>query len=138
MYTGAAELRTQVEEKEQWRSIASPSKGTARPEAMSVADIWDFISGTDDSYPADEQLALAVLQESKARLGSRPLRILDLGGGAGNPSIALAARGHRVTLVDNDEALLSAAIRRSAQAMVQLDIVRADWREYLSVTSVIA
>jgi S-adenosylmethionine-dependent methyltransferase len=48
-------------------------------------------------------------------LPSRPLRILDVGGGNGLDSIPLAAAGHHVTLLDFSEEMLGEA-RRSADA----------------------
>ncbi|MFI2617203.1 class I SAM-dependent methyltransferase [Streptomyces sp. NPDC018584] len=45
-----------------------------------------------------------------------PLRILDLAGGDGGGAVRLAARGHRVTVVDHAPAMLAAATERAAAA----------------------
>ncbi|WPO69424.1 class I SAM-dependent methyltransferase [Streptomyces sp. KN37] len=45
-----------------------------------------------------------------------PLRILDLAGGDGGDAVRLAARGHRVTVVDHAPAMLAAATERAAAA----------------------
>ncbi|GAA3507303.1 methyltransferase domain-containing protein [Streptomyces showdoensis] len=46
----------------------------------------------------------------------RPLRVLDLGGGDGGDAVRLAARGHRVTVVDHAPVMLATATRRAAAA----------------------
>jgi len=97
--------------------------------ALSVRQIWDVISGTSDAHAADEDLVKAVLDEATARLDPRQLRILDLGGGAGNPGIGLAASGHDVTIVDNDASLLEAARTRAQTGALRA--VETDWREFL-------
>jgi SAM-dependent methyltransferase len=98
---------------------------------MSVLDIWDFISGTSDDRPYDQSFASALLALLKEQCGERALRILDLGGGAGNPAIGLALAGHRVTLVDNDASLVSAARRRGNRTKDHLTITQCDWRDFL-------
>ncbi|WP_399934238.1 class I SAM-dependent methyltransferase [Streptomyces kanamyceticus] len=45
-----------------------------------------------------------------------PLRILDLAGGDGGDAVRLAARGHRVTVVDHAPAMLAAATERAVAA----------------------
>ncbi|MHB8947303.1 MAG: class I SAM-dependent methyltransferase [Bacillota bacterium] len=50
-----------------------------------------------------------------------PARILDVGGGPGRYAIALAGRGHQVTLLDLSANLLAAARERAAEARVTLD-----------------
>ncbi|MFF8644068.1 class I SAM-dependent methyltransferase [Streptomyces sp. NPDC015345] len=45
-----------------------------------------------------------------------PLRILDLAGGDGGDAVRLAARGHRVTVVDHAPAMLAAASERAVAA----------------------
>ncbi|MER8044422.1 methyltransferase domain-containing protein [Streptomyces sp. NPDC094032] len=58
----------------------------------------------------------------------RPLRVLDLGGGDGGDAVRLAARGHRVTVVDYAPAMLATATRRAAEAGVadRITCVEAD------------
>lgn len=53
-------------------------------------------------------------QHLVAHLPSSPARIVDVGGGAGNQSIPLAALGHSVTIVDPSPAMLERAGRRLA------------------------
>ncbi len=53
-------------------------------------------------------------------LPAGPQKIVDIGGGPGRYAIALAARGHRVTLVDISSGSLDVARRKAAEAGVQL------------------
>jgi S-adenosylmethionine-dependent methyltransferase len=48
----------------------------------------------------------------RQHLGSRPQRVVDVGGGAGNQSVPLARDGHEVTIVDPSAAMLERAARR--------------------------
>ncbi|MEU5647535.1 class I SAM-dependent methyltransferase [Streptomyces milbemycinicus] len=61
-------------------------------------------------------------------LGGEPLRILDLAGGDGGDAIRLAARGHRVTIVDYAPAMLAAATERAVAGGVTelINCVEAD------------
>jgi SAM-dependent methyltransferase len=99
---------------------------------MTVLEMWDFISGTGDERPYDKNFAEAILALLRVQCGEGPLNILDLGGGAGNPSIALALAGHHVTLIDSDAELLNAARRRSERAKASFKTELLDWREYLA------
>ncbi|MFJ6350912.1 methyltransferase domain-containing protein [Streptomyces sp. NPDC092046] len=76
------------------------------------------------------RLRYAVAEADLARHldGDRPLRILDLGGGDGGDAVRLAARGHRVTVVDYAPAMLATATRRAAEAGVadRITCVEAD------------
>ncbi len=51
--------------------------------------------------------------------GSRPLRILDLGGADGSDSVRLAMAGHEVTIVDYSEAMLELAVQRARGSEAQ-------------------
>ena len=44
-----------------------------------------------------------------AHLPAPPQHVLDIGGGNGHQAIALASRGHQVTILDPDEAMLKRA-----------------------------
>ncbi|MGA4845135.1 class I SAM-dependent methyltransferase [Streptomyces sp. G5(2025)] len=57
-----------------------------------------------------------------------PSRVLDLAGGDGGDAVRLAARGHRVTVVDHAPAMLAAATERAAAAGLSelITCVRAD------------
>jgi SAM-dependent methyltransferase len=99
---------------------------------LSLVQIWDLISGTNDTRPYDQHFRAAAVAALEERCGGGPLRILDLGGGAGNPSIGLAEYGHSIDLVDNDPDMCVAAIERSRHLESGIRVVRQDWREYLA------
>jgi len=65
-------------------------------------------------------ITMRVLQEN---LDRPPLRLLDIGGGPGRYSIALAKRGYSVTLVDLSTASLQLAARKTQEAGVQLEAI---------------
>ena len=56
------------------------------------------------------------LSESRQRELSRPLRVLDLGGGTGGLAVALAEQGHTVTVVDPSPDALASLSRRVAES----------------------
>lgn len=60
-----------------------------------------------------------------AATGSRPLRVLDVGGGDGRDSEPLAEAGHDVTVVDTAPGMLAEARSRAAEAGVDLRTVHA-------------
>ncbi len=53
-------------------------------------------------------------------IGSRTLRILDLGGGPGRYAIELSKKGHEVTLVDLSESNLALARHKATEASVEI------------------
>ncbi|WP_409485589.1 methyltransferase domain-containing protein [Arsenicicoccus dermatophilus] len=59
----------------------------------------------------------AVADDLQARQG-RSVRVLDLGGGTGGIAVALATRGHQVTVVDPSPDALAALDRRAHEAGV--------------------
>ncbi|MGY1454070.1 methyltransferase domain-containing protein [Streptomyces sp. SS8] len=69
-------------------------------------------------------LAEANLLRHLDGLGDGPLRILDLAGGDGGDAVRLAARGHRVTLVDLAPGMLAAAGERAEAAGVADRVTR--------------
>jgi S-adenosylmethionine-dependent methyltransferase len=56
------------------------------------------------------------LSESRQRELSRPLRVLDLGGGTGGMAVALAEHGHTITVVDPSPDALASMRRRVAES----------------------
>jgi SAM-dependent methyltransferase len=76
---------------------------------------------TDDGWLEHERTMALLLGELPA--GSR---VLDLGGGPGHATAALAAAGHRVTLVDLSPELVEAARRRLAQAGLSAELLAGD------------
>lgn len=56
------------------------------------------------------------LSESRQSELSRPLRVLDLGGGTGGLAVALAEQGHTVTVVDPSPDALASMSRRVAES----------------------
>lgn len=58
------------------------------------------------------------LAEAREAELSRPLRVLDLGGGTGGLAVALAEHGHTVTVVDPSGDALASLRRRAAEATV--------------------
>ncbi|HEY5821835.1 MAG TPA: methyltransferase domain-containing protein [Propionibacteriaceae bacterium] len=65
----------------------------------------------------DRQLAQLALGES------RPLDVVDVGGGTGGVAISLAAQGHRITVVDPSPDALASLERRTAEAGLSGQIV---------------
>ncbi|MET9957159.1 methyltransferase domain-containing protein [Streptomyces sp. NPDC006339] len=63
-------------------------------------------------------VAEANLARHLAGTAAGPLRVLDLGGGDGGDAVRIAARGHRVTVVDYAPEMLATASRRAAAAGV--------------------
>lgn len=55
-------------------------------------------------------------------------RILELGPGWGNTTLALAALGHRVTAVDVEPSFCELIRRRAAQSGLEIEVVDADFR----------
>jgi SAM-dependent methyltransferase len=56
--------------------------------------------------------------------------VLDIGAGVGRVSLDLAARGHRVSALDSDSALLAELGRRAGRAGLTVQTVSADARDF--------
>jgi SAM-dependent methyltransferase len=110
----------------------APLNPLQRVFSLSLLEIWDFISGTNEESPYDRDFANRVDTLISNEMGPSKLRILDMGGGSGNPSIGLAHHGHRVEIVDVDSAFVSAARRRIKRLGVDLKSTLGDWRGFLS------
>lgn len=72
--------------------------------APRTAGVWDGIA--------------TCVRQLQDRAGRAQLDVLDLGGGTGGLAVALAARGHRVLVVDPSPDALAALERRAAEAGV--------------------
>lgn len=79
-----------------WRRAGSGVEGSVR-----TAAIWSQVRE---------------LSESRQSELSRPLRVLDLGGGTGGLAVALAEQGHTVTVVDPSPDALASMSRRVAES----------------------
>ena len=80
------------------------------------------------SYRADLRLWRELAELSA--IGADPVRILDVGAGAGRVSLDLARAGHLVTALDLDRDLLGALRERAADAGVDIETVYADARSF--------
>ena len=76
------------------------------------------------------------LSESRRTELDRPLRILDLGGGTGGLAVALAERGHTVTVVDPNADALASLARRAGEsdAAERISAVQGDADTFASAT----
>ena len=98
--------------------------GGAEDEWASLAD--QFVDGHYGSLRG--RVRTHVIREHlRAHLAPPPLRIIDVGGGAGNQSIPLAQEGYDVTIVDPSPSMLERAQERIAAANVagRVRLVRA-------------
>ncbi|MDG4765314.1 methyltransferase domain-containing protein [Solwaraspora sp. WMMD406] len=70
----------------------------------------------------------SVIRGELDRSGTRPLTVVDVGGGTGGFAVPLAQAGHRVTVVDASPDALAALTRRAADADVadRIDAVQGD------------
>ena len=84
-----------MSEERAWRRGGSGVEGNVR-----TAAVWSQVRA---------------LSESRQRELSRPLRVLDLGGGTGGLAVALAEQGHTVTVVDPSPDALASLSRRVAE-----------------------
>jgi SAM-dependent methyltransferase len=80
------------------------------------------------SYSADLGLWRELAERSA--ISPDPVRILDVGAGAGRVSLDLARAGHLVTALDLDADLLGALRERAADAGVDVEAVCADARTF--------
>jgi SAM-dependent methyltransferase len=74
-------------------------------------------------YEAD----LTLWRELAAECGDP---VLELGAGTGRVALDLAARGHTVTALDSDPALVAACVRRARERGLRVDTVCADARTF--------
>lgn len=86
--------------------------------------VIEFYTGYEERSRLTGEFSLERLrtQEILSRfLGSRPLRVLDVGGAAGVYSFWLAAQGHRVSLVDLTPKHIEQAQERNSEASGKLE-----------------
>lgn len=79
-----------------------------RPRSISVAYLLDLLRGQLDGLVAGEW---------------RPLDIVDLGGGTGGIASALAADGHRVTVIDPSPDALASLERRATESALTARLI---------------
>lgn len=77
-----------------------------------------------------EDLPLWRELSERCSVGPDPVRILDVGAGAGRVALDLARAGHLLTALDLDRDLLSALRERAADAGVEVEAVCADARTF--------
>jgi SAM-dependent methyltransferase len=82
------------------------------PDGSRSALVWDVLAG--------------VAAELTARTGRAVLDVVDVGAGTGGLAVAIAAAGHRVTVVDPSPDALSAARWRATEAGVTLTDVQGE------------
>jgi SAM-dependent methyltransferase len=80
------------------------------------------------SYRAD--LALWRELAERSAISADPVRVLDLGAGAGRVALDLARAGHALTALDLDHDLLGALRERAAELGVEVEAVCADARTF--------
>src|SRR5512143_1784484 len=111
------------------KSSASSSHYAANHDATHLEEFMTTSPAVFDSHMEqwlkEQALPWSILRHRQTQanlarhLGTRPLRILDAGGGNGLDSMPLAQQGHFVEIVDYSEQMLSDAMRRAAQANLQ-------------------
>lgn len=93
---------------------------------------WDTIAPFLFGVVRDDARTEAEVDALTGLLGITPgTRVLDLPCGTGRHAVAWAERGHRVTGVDRSEAYLSLAKERAAARGAEVELVRADMREFV-------
>lgn len=85
-------------------------------EREKYTDIWSSVSSYGDRSPGEQLVTIF----DDMRGDSGPVTILDAGCGSGKGALALAARGHRVTLCDTTDAGLTDAAK--ALPFVQVNL----------------
>ncbi|MEO1687922.1 MAG: class I SAM-dependent methyltransferase [Pseudomonadota bacterium] len=106
---------------------------------MTFALQWLDLRAPADDAARDAALIAALADWAAQRTGGEPLRIVDLGAGAGATHRALAAHlpGAHWTLVDHDPALLAEAARRTGAQTRQADLSR-DLEDVLAGADLVA
>jgi SAM-dependent methyltransferase len=95
-----------------------PDGQDGRVTAGGAEDVWAGLAGrfVDDHYASlrGRVRTHVVHEHLRTHLARPPLRIVDVGGGAGDQSIPLAKEGYEVTILDPSPAMLGRAERRLA------------------------
>jgi SAM-dependent methyltransferase len=96
-----------------------------RRSALRTAVVWEALSRNLQARQAD----------LSAEQGSRPLHVVDLGGGTGGFAVRVAEAGHRATVVDPSPDALASLARRAADAGVSEQVrgVQGDSSDLLEV-----
>ncbi len=112
------------------RAQTGPARPARAPGWSDDDRLWDALA---PALAAPARRAVAETEVAAILEATRPpsaARVLELGCGAGAHAVAFAARGFRVTGVDRSATLLEAAGRAAAEAGVEVELLRADFRTF--------
>lgn len=123
---GRKDLERALEKLEDGLGLARGSSEQDDAQDAPGPSVWDH-RYAENPWPTAPDAALAELVTPLA-----PSDALDVGCGPGRNAIWLAARGWRVTGVDSSAVGLEQAAERAREAGVSLNLIQADFLEYLA------